>query len=256
MNRVNHILNFPLSTLNFQLKKMLIGQDYPKIEFELFGLDLVEPNAFIGDLIIFLVALYYYFKVKKQELNGSDDFLKNWRLFYLWFGISFLCGGFGHVLYNYTGVMGKTPSWFLGLLAPYFIEQAMLSIYPNVSRRKLFRQISTIKLVVFALLELVILCVFDISDAPEKGLLLPTLSTTAGLFICLGILGFYYQRKLHPSFKYLWYAMIVLILSAIPQAMKINIHQYWDRNDVSHIFLLLALVLYYQTIRHYRCSSL
>lgn len=230
---------------------MLIGKDYPKIEFELFGLELVEPNAFIGDVIIFAIALYFYLTIRKVKDHQSDDFLRNWKRFYLWFGISFLCGGFGHVLYNYTGVLGKTPSWFLGLLSPFFIEQAMVSIYPTITRRKVFKQISTIKLILFTFLELIILCVFDISETPEKGLLLPTLSTTLGLFICLGILGIYYQQKIHPSFKYLWYAMIVLILSAIPQIMKINFHQYWDRNDVSHVFLITGLILYYQTIKQY-----
>lgn len=231
---------------------MLIGKDYPKIEFELFGLDLVEPNAFIGDSIIFLVALYYYFRIQKMERMQPSDFLKNWRLFYLWFGLSFLCGGFGHVFYNYTGVLGKTPSWFLGMLAPYFIEQAMISIYPNEGKRKLFKQLSLAKLLVIAVLEILVLSLLDISGAPEKGLVLPTLSSTIGLFICLGILGVYYQKQIHESFKYLWMCMILLILSGIPQTIKFNPHQYWDRNDISHVFLLLALVLYFQTIKRYQ----
>lgn len=229
---------------------MLIGEDYLKIEFELFGLDLVEPNAFIGDFVIFGVAIYYYLRIKKDPRLTS--FLKNWKLFYLWFGISFLCGGFGHLLFNYTGVLGKAPSWFLGMLAPYFIEQAMLSIYPNENKRKLFRKISSAKLILFTILELIILSVFDISEAPEKGLLLPTLSSTIGLFICLGILGVYYQKRIHPSFRYLWYSVVVLILSAIPQILKINFHQYWDRNDMSHVFLIISLILYYQTIKQYK----
>ena len=30
---------------------MLIGKDFDKIEFSFFGLNLLEPNAFIGDSI-------------------------------------------------------------------------------------------------------------------------------------------------------------------------------------------------------------
>ena len=33
---------------------MLIGRDFDKIEFSSLGLDLLEPNAFIGDNIILL----------------------------------------------------------------------------------------------------------------------------------------------------------------------------------------------------------
>lgn len=231
---------------------MLIGTDYPKIEFELFGLHLVEPNAFIGDAIIFLVALYFYFKIQKLETIQPSAFLKNWRKFYLWFGFSFLAGGFGHLLYNYTGVPGKIPSWLIGMFAPFFIEQAMISIYPKIEKRTLFSKISLIKLVVFLIAESIVLLTVDISDAPEKGLILPTISSTVGLLICLGVLGFFYQKHIHPSFIFLWMSMFILILSAIPQALKINPSQYFDRNDISHIFLLTGLVLYNQTIRNYR----
>lgn len=231
---------------------MLIGTDYPKIEFELFGLDLVEPNAFIGDLLIFLIALLYYFKINKTKLSGSDPFLNNWKLFYLWFGISFFCGGLGHVFFNYTGVLGKTPSWFLGMLAPYFIEQAMFSIYPTIGKRKFLKQLSLIKLIVFVILEIIVLSVYNIGHAPEIGLILPTVCSTVGLLFCLGVLGVFYQKRIHPSFKYLWYSVIVLILSVIPQIFKINIHPYWDRNDISHVLLIVSLVLYYQTIKRYK----
>lgn len=231
---------------------MLIGTDYPKIEFELFGLQLVEPNAFIGDVIIFSLALYFYSKTKQLSANQENPFLKNWSRFYLWFGFSFLAGGFGHLLFNYTGVPGKIPSWIIGMFAPYFIEQAMISINPKVEKRALFSKISLVKLLVFLAAESILLITVDISAAPERGLLLPTISSTLGLLICLGFLGFSYQKSIHPSFKFLWISMFTLILSAIPQALKINPSQFFDRNDISHVFLLTALVLYYQTIRNYR----
>lgn len=228
---------------------MLIGADYPKVEFELFGLDLVEPNAFVGDTIILFVALFFYNKIQRQQQNDDSLFLKNWKLFYLWFGISFFCGGLGHLLYNYTGVMGKTPSWILGMVASFFIEQAMFSIHPNVSKRKILKQISWIKLIVFVILELIVLITFDLSQTPEKGLILPTLCSTIGLFFCLGVLGVFYQKRIHSSFRFLWYSVFILIASAIPQSLKINFHQYFDRNDLSHIFLIIGLILYYQTIK-------
>lgn len=231
---------------------MLIGKDYPKIEFELFGLDLVEPNALIGDLVIFLVALYYYLKIGKKRSSSTNLFLKNWKLFYLWFGISFLCGGFGHALFNYTGVLGKSPSWFIGMLAPYFIEQATFSIYPNVSSRKFWKQLSLIKLVLFIFLEIIVLSIFNIDHAPELGLILPTVCSTIGLVFCLGVLGAFYQKRIHSSFKYMWISVIILALSVVPQVFKINFHPYFDRNDVSHVFLIIGLVLYYQAIKRHK----
>ena len=53
---------------------MLIGKDFDKIEISLFGFELLEPNAFIGDSVILIVALLLASKTKK--LNNSIDFFK------------------------------------------------------------------------------------------------------------------------------------------------------------------------------------
>ena len=53
---------------------MLIGEDFDKIQFSFFGLDLVEPNAFIGDCFILAIALFLAFKTRK--LNTKSLFLK------------------------------------------------------------------------------------------------------------------------------------------------------------------------------------
>ena len=62
---------------------MLIGKDFDKIEISVFGFELVEPNAFIGDSFILIVALFLASKVKK--IGATTEFFKNWRYFYLLF---------------------------------------------------------------------------------------------------------------------------------------------------------------------------
>ena len=54
---------------------MLIGKDFDKIEFSFLGLDLIEPNAFIGDLIILITALFLASKLRK--FDTSNTFFKN-----------------------------------------------------------------------------------------------------------------------------------------------------------------------------------
>ena len=48
---------------------MLIGKDFNKIEFSFLGLELLEPNAFIGDLIILITALFLVSKLRKFDLS-------------------------------------------------------------------------------------------------------------------------------------------------------------------------------------------
>ena len=59
---------------------MLIGEDFPKIDFQPFGLDLVEPNAMLGDLIIALVSWYFAYRVSKMP---STPFFRCWKSFFI-----------------------------------------------------------------------------------------------------------------------------------------------------------------------------
>lgn len=231
---------------------MLIGEDFEKIKFEFLGLDLVEPNAFIGDTVILLVALYFAYKTAK--LNRNTPFFTYWKWFYIVFGISFFAGGWGHLMYNYWGLPGKYFSWYTGIISAFCIEQAMISIYPKNEVKGLFKNISIVKMVLAFLGATAVFLFVDLYVDPQKGLLIPTLNSVLGLSIALGLFGVMYQKKVHPSFKFLWISALILIPSAIVQGMKINIHPWFDRNDISHILLITGLILYYQTLKEYAKS--
>jgi hypothetical protein len=47
----------------------------------------------------------------------------------------------------------------------------------------------------------------------------------------------------------LWLAALTLLPNAFIQSQKINLNQWFDRNDFSHVLLLISLLLYYHTIR-------
>ena len=66
---------------------MLIGVEYDKIEFQLFGLDLLEPNGVFGDIIIFALSIFFAYKIKKYS-NGYRIYVdimtgENCRKFWL-----------------------------------------------------------------------------------------------------------------------------------------------------------------------------
>lgn len=198
---------------------MLIGQDFEKIEWDFMGLHLLEPNAMIGDIIIFVVALTLAFKVKTHSLHTA--FFIHWKRFFVIFGVSFLMGGFGHLFYNYWGVPGKFFSWYSGMFAALMIELAMISLFPLVEWRKRLRILSFSKLVVSIALATYIYSTVDLEADPSKGLIVPTLNSVIGLGLSLGLLGYYYQRKIDVSFKYLWISTLILIPSAAVQSMKL-----------------------------------
>ncbi|MFM7006985.1 MAG: DUF6962 family protein [Flavobacteriales bacterium] len=225
----------------------MIGQDFPKIEWSIFGLDLLEPNAFIGDLLLFITSIILANKIKKQ--NNAHPFYKWWTQFFLLFGWSFLLGGFGHLLYNYLGLWGKYPSWLLGMVATFYLTNGMLSLWANDLQKKNFIQAAKILLFTGLAIELIVFFSVDITVDQSKGLLIPTVVSGIGLLFSLVFVGGTYHRNLDAGFRYLWLAACILLPNAFIQSQKINLHPWFDRNDFSHALLFSSLLLYYKTLR-------
>lgn len=225
----------------------MIGQDYPKIEWQFAGLDLLEPNAMIGDLILFSTALVLAANIKTNY--PQNDFYTNWRRFYRVFGWSFLFGGLGHLFYNYLGLWGKYPSWLLGMVATYFLTKGMLSLWPNVQQKAIFKKMALVLLGIGLLSELLVFICVDMTIDQSKGLFIPTLISGIGLIFSLVYVGIHYQHQIHSGYRFLWIAALLLLPSAVIQSKKINLHQWFDRNDFSHVLLLLSLILYFVALQ-------
>jgi hypothetical protein len=228
---------------------MLIGKDFEKVEVDFFGLTCVEPNAMLGDGILFLWALFLAWQTFR--LGRDHPFFKLWSQALVVFGISFLAGGLGHFFFNYWGVPGKYFGWMSSVLAVYFLERAMISIYPIRSGASLFGQISKIKLVLSWALMILQYLFVDLNSDPQKGLLIPSISSAIGIILCLGILARRYQLLWNVRFQFFWMTIFIMIPSALFQALKINIHPLFDRNDFSHVLLALSLLLYWKGIEAY-----
>ena len=228
---------------------MLIGKDFEKIEFDFFGLHLLEPNAFIGDTIILIIGLLLAFRISKMETKTL--FFKYWKWFYILFGMGFFLGGIGHTFYNYLGLAGKYPSWYSGIISTLFVEQAMISLLDNEKLKKIAIRTSYIKAFLAAIIASVVFVLVELEDDVSKGLIVPTLNSVIGLGLSLGYLGYQFSKKIHISFKWLWISAIIIIPSAIIQAMKINIAPWMDRNDLSHILLIAGMFGYFKTIKSY-----
>lgn len=232
---------------------MLIGSDFPKISWKPFGLDLVEPNAMIGDALILIVALIFAYNTSK--IPGDHTYNQRWKWFFIVFGSGFFMGGLGHLFFNYWGVPGKYASWYLGIIASFFVETAMISIYPDKHKQRFFLHVSQVKMVLAFVAATGVFLFADLSVDPQKGLLVPTLNSIIGLSLTIGALGYYYSKKLGSSFNYLWLSTFILIPSAVVQSMKINIHPWMDRNDISHILLIISLFMYYRSIKGYAAEQ-
>jgi hypothetical protein len=228
---------------------MLIGVEYDKIEFQLFGLDLLEPNGVIGDIIIFAISMFFAYKIKKMAIN--TPFFKLWRWFFIVFGIGFFVGGFGHLFFNYYGVPGKYGSWYLGILSNVFLERAMISIHPSERFRRIANPITLIKLVLSLIGLTWSISYFDLNADPAKGMWFPMFASVVGVLFCHVYLGIVYAKRISPIFRNLWISFIVTVPSVIILSLKISPAQWFDKNDLAHSFMILGMFFYYFTVRGY-----
>lgn len=224
---------------------MLVGADFDKIEWVWNGFVLLEPNAFIGDTIIAFVAFYFFFKTRRFVDSGRL-FFKNWNVFFIVFGLGFFGGGLGHLLFHYWGIYGKFFAWFAGIPASYFLETAMISLMKH--HRSFYLRLAGIK-AVLAFVGLIIIILFvDLGQEPLKGLIIPTVNSFIGLVFALGYLGSRFLEQYGSHFKYVLISILVMLPTIPFQAFKINFHQWFDRNDVSHVVIIAGLILYYKTV--------
>ena len=230
---------------------MKIGEDYDKMEFTFFNLELLEPNALLTDSIIAVVGITLGFILVKRNKELSTPFFKYWKLLFFVYGIGFFFGGMGHVFYGYFEVTGKYLALISGLGIPVLIEHAMISLLPKEKQKKLFL-ISKLKTVVaFILLTIVYLTVTG-EGALQALLLVPSLNIFIGLLLACGVLGLKFGKTITKSFYILPITVLILIPAAVLQAAKISFHPWFDRNDAGHVLLIISLVMYFYAVEGYR----
>lgn len=230
---------------------MLIGEDFEKIQFHFSGYDFVEPNALYGDFIVGALSVYFAIICSRYFKQTNLLFFKHWKHFFYVFGFGFAWGGLGHFCYNYWGIPGKIPAWYVGgIISTIFIELAMASLLPKERYTKLAR-FFVIKLIVICLIQAYLILFIDLEKEPGIGLIGSILAMITALPFALGVLASRFSKSITPTFQYLWWSLIIFSPSLIFQAMKINFHQWFDRNDVSHVLMFVNITLYFLAVRGY-----
>jgi len=233
---------------------MLVGEDFQKIEWNFQSWELLEPNAFIGDTLLCMLALFFAFKIRKMRSEGT--FYNYWYWFFILFGVSLFVGGLAHLFWNYWGIRGKYFSWYTGIVAVFYIEQAMISLYPKKRIRLGLINWSILKLLLAIIGLTVMLNKVDVAADLSKGLLIPSINSAVGMILSLVVLTMHYQRKKQGDFKMFWLGVFVLLPAAFFQFMKINLAPWFDRNDMSHVLLAGMFICYFLAIAKFRESRL
>lgn len=226
---------------------MKIGEDFEKIEFSFFGLDLLEPNILISNLLITIVGVYLGYCVSKK-FPIKQTFYKFWMMLLIIQGLSFFLGALGHVLYNYTGIWGKYVPLTTSFLFISILERAMTSLLPE-AKRKIFNRLSILKAFLAFIVLTVLMFTIDVENNLPTLLFVPSLNSAIGYFFTLGYLGIKFAKEKSKALYLLPLSILTLIPAAIFQAKKISFHPWFDRNDASHVLIVITLILYYFAVK-------
>lgn len=206
-----------------------------KIPFELFGLHLLEPMAVIMN---FLLAMFCFFAYATLKNPSKDPALANWRLFYLVFGISTFAGALGHAFFNYWGFFGKFPCWTTGCVANAFAAMGMIQFRGFSAPNKAVVALIWIKSIAAAVLSLITLkFIFVAVDA------IVTYLAFAGVF------GYVLYKRGLGEMKYTVIGVLILLPSAPIFILKLNPHPWFNKDDLSHVLMLVCIACFYVTLK-------
>lgn len=225
----------------------MIGADFEKIHFELLGLNLVEPMAFVTNVIIALVAFVILFKVSRIKSNLA--FYTYWKWFFGLLGFGAIGGAVGHTFYYYFGVAGKFPTWLVGPVAVYCLEQAMISIHPNEVKMQKLKWFSKVKIFLVYTFFFVIYFSVPISDKSTLPFLPVAMNTMLGVLLFAGLLANYYAVNLSHEFKLFYFGVLLTLPIAFIFLLKINLHPWFDKNDLSHLLMTIGIIFFYSAIK-------
>lgn len=200
------------------------------IHFSFFGLQLQEPMGILFNWIFSAFCFYAYCRIDRSK----NDFLRNWSNFFLVFSITTFVGSFAHGLSGYFGIYGKYPHWFGGILSSFFAGKAMLTCFESNKNKSVLNVLLYIKAVVLLLM----------AYYKSNFIFIAVDSIITYLFYC-GTLAFIQWKKGIYWMIYFVYAVLVCLPSAFVYLLKIDLSIWFNRDDLSHLFMLGCLILFY-----------
>lgn len=222
---------------------MLLGANFDKISTDFLGFEILEPNALISDTIMAIVSIVLAYKMR--ELRTLSNFSKLWFWFFLIYGLSSFMGGLSHAFFNYWGISGKIFTWITAIVSVLLIELAMITLYLDLSKARLLKNIALAKTILVALTVLFICLLFPVKDSPEIVFTPIAINTIIGLILSTGILGFRYTRFRNSHYKYFYKGVFIMLPSTFFFLGQINIHPWFDKNDVSHYLMTVGIIFFY-----------
>jgi hypothetical protein len=179
------------------------------------------------DGLISIFSFYYYFQVKNRSFKSSVNYSK----FFFWMGISTFLGMFGHLFFPYFAIYGKFPAWICIVITAYFfsitaIELTNITSIIHWKKGLLFK--STVLLGLSFYMQTFNFIAID----------------SIFSYVILGTICGLKLRKTSTN-NFLLLGSILIYPTILIFGCKISIHPLFNKDDFSHLFILISLFFYY-----------
>ena len=95
-----------------------------------------------------------------------------------------------------------------------------------------------------------LVCMYTpIHENPRLAFLPTAMNTMLAVVLIAGFLGNYYSKKIGIEFKYFVFGVLVLLPSAFVFLFKINLHPWFDKNDLSHVLMFIGIIYFYLGVK-------
>jgi hypothetical protein len=195
-----------------------------------------EPVTVLTDYIITILAFIYYWK-----LPSTNEVVKNWRLFFFFLSLSTFFGGSSHALFAvHEGWKYKSlwlPMQFINGIALYYAQKAtLLSVLKNSKNHNIWKLSYMIQLVLYYIVLIMV----------QKYIV--TIIDNALALIPIMILHLTTKEK-ENYYQYIGWGIAVSFITAIVHGLKFSLHDYFNYNDIAHVFIMISLTVMYQGLR-------
>ena len=204
---------------------------------EVFGILIHTPVTAGTDVIVAVICLVAYFKLKRLPSTGQVHRL--FKYYFLTMSLATLLGGvLGHALLEYVPFFMKIPGWITSMLSIALLERAVIQYTRSLVSPRLgtfFAWLNTIELLTFMVLALVTLNFQFVLAHAAYGI---------GIVVA-GFTGFIYLTEKSRGSRLILWGVLACVFGATFFEFKIGISKWFNHVDISHVFMMFASVLFY-----------
>ncbi len=206
-------------------------------EVEIAGLVLRDPVTAITNVMIFALSLFCYLKLNKRDMDYPH---KNWNYFFLLIGVSSLVGVVVHGFSYYTSPQVHFHIWWLmGIIQGAGFSIAQFGVGSNVflKRKSIVGIVVIIQFLAFAT-SMYVTESYEIAKLHIGLSLVPIMI----YYVFLGMKGLKAEIFVATGIG-------VSALTGVIHALKISFSQWFNYNDIAHVFILASITLMYKGIK-------